>query len=183
MCYQLSDWCEIPSSSLWHAVAMHLDLGHKGTVRAELVHLVLLEHRLAGGVTNLQSTLMLMMVMLLMIISFPSSRFVDQIFPLPLICVCVPRWRTHTVDMCVKQSWQKMYHKILMTETCLGFFNIEDFFWNLQFWLLMVDFLRCLAYMLYTPKSLYDDQTIQFRLKVFMQFGKLWPTQLFWHQV
>ena len=49
---------------------MHLDLGHKCTVRAELVHLVLLEDRLAGGVTHLQDTrvLMIMMVLMMMVI-------------------------------------------------------------------------------------------------------------------
>ena len=30
------------------------------------------------------------------------------------------------VDICVKHSWQKLYLKILMRETCLGFFNIEE---------------------------------------------------------
>ena len=40
----------------------------------------------------------------------------------------------HTaVDISVKQSWNKLYLKILMRETCLGFFNIEEFYQSCNF--------------------------------------------------
>ena len=40
----------------------------------------------------------------------------------------------HTaVDICVKHSWKKFYLKILMRETCLAFFNIEEFYQSCNF--------------------------------------------------
>ena len=46
----------------------------------------------------------------------------------------VYRAEGHTaVDMSVTPIWKKLYLKILMRETCLGFFNIEEFYrsWTL----------------------------------------------------
>ena len=37
------------------------------------------------------------------------------------------------VDIYVKQSWKKLYLKILMRETCIGFFNIEEFYRHCNF--------------------------------------------------
>ena len=37
------------------------------------------------------------------------------------------------VDISVKPSWKKLYLKILMRETCLGFFNIEEFYQSCNF--------------------------------------------------
>ena len=40
----------------------------------------------------------------------------------------------HTaVDISVKQSWKKLYLKILMRVTCLGFSNIEEFYRSCNF--------------------------------------------------
>ena len=46
----------------------------------------------------------------------------------------VYRGEGHTaVDICVKQSWKKLYLKILMRETCMVFFNIEEFYQSCNF--------------------------------------------------
>ena len=46
----------------------------------------------------------------------------------------VYRAEGHTaVDICVKRSWKKLYLKILMRETCLGFFNIYEFYRSCNF--------------------------------------------------
>ena len=46
----------------------------------------------------------------------------------------VYRAEGHTaVDISVKQSWKKLYLKILMRVTCLGFSNIEEFYQSCNF--------------------------------------------------
>ena len=40
---------------------------------------------------------------------------------------------TYMWDLCAKQSWKKLDLKILMRETCLGFFNIEEFYQSCNF--------------------------------------------------
>jgi hypothetical protein len=48
--------------------------------------------------------------------------------------VDVDRAEGHTaVDISVKQSWKKLYLQILMRETCLSFFNIEEFYQSYNF--------------------------------------------------
>ena len=52
----------------------------------------------------------------------------------------------------VRQSWKRYLDDGNMPR----FFHHWRFLRKLQLWLIMVDFLRYCAYMLYTPKSLYD---------------------------
>ena len=58
-----------------------------------------------------------------------SSRMLDQIFFLPEIWGCLHRFE------------EKNYLKILMMVTCLGFFNIEDFYGRCNFGCLWLIFL------------------------------------------
>ena len=91
------------------------------------------------------------------------------------------------VDISVKPSWKKLYLKILMRETCLGFFNIENFyrscnyglfwwiFWNIKpiycaYQNLCMTFTNILGFLLHIStswKSCVKEQ---------------WPKKsLFWH--
>ena len=63
----------------------------------------------------------------------------------------VYRAEGHTaVDICVKHSWKKLYLKILMRETCQGFFNIEEFYRSCNFvgfwWIFLNIKLACCTY-------------------------------------
>ena len=76
------------------------------------------------------------------ILSFPSSIFWSKYFFF-LWYDDVYCGEGHTsVDICVKQSWKKVYLKNLMTETSQGFFKIEYFYGSCNFgcwWLIFKD--------------------------------------------
>ena len=80
----------------------------------------------------------------------------------------VYRVEGHTaVDMCVKHSWKKLYLKVLMRETCLGFFNIEDFT-EVTTLTASGGFFKTLGRMLYIPESSYDlHKYFRFSLQLF----------------
>ena len=90
------------------------------------------------------------------IFSFPSSRFLDRIFLCRKVRQWLPPWRTHGGGYCLTFWRRNIQTKNLDDGNMPRFVQHRRILPKLQLWLLLVDFFKYYAHMLYIPKFLYE---------------------------